>query len=236
MMTPHLKKFLIASFFGILAAPLALCAANVSNLRCENLENPDGIDSTQPRLSWMLHSPERDQMQSAYEVLVASSTKQLNANTGDLWDSGKISSDQSIQIPYAGKTLAARAECFWKVRVWDQDGKASDWSKPAHWTMGLISKTDWGAAKWIGLDGKDVTKSLENTSWIWSFGGEPDKSAAPATNYFRRVVTIPAGRTITSAKFQYTGDNEGRGWINEFDLGARNNPHTVKFNDITTRL
>jgi alpha-L-rhamnosidase len=235
-MTPRFKKSLTALFFAILATPLALHAASVSDLRCENLKNPEGIDSTQPRLSWMLHSSGRNQAQIAYEILVASSAKQLDANTGDLWDSGKISSDQSIQIPYAGKTLPARADCFWKVRVWDQDGKASSWSKPAHWTMGLLSKADWGNAKWIGLDGKDVTKSLENTSWIWSPGGAPQTSAAPATNYFRRVVTIPAGRTITSATFQYTGDNEGRGWINEFDLGARNNAHTVKFNDITTRL
>src|SRR6185312_4963502 len=235
-MTPPLKKFLIASLFGILATPLAFCAASVSDLRCENLANPEGVDSNQPRLSWMLHSSDRNQMQSAYEVLVASSAKRLDAGAGDLWDSGKISSDQSIQIPYAGKTLASRADCFWKVRVWDQDGKVSSWSEPAHWTMGLLSKADWGNAKWIGLDGKDDTKSLENTSWIWSPGGDPEKSAAPATNYFRRVVTIPAGRTITSARFQYTGDNEGRGWINEFDLGARNSPRTVKFNDITTRL
>ena len=102
--------------------------------------------------------------------------------------------------------------------------------------MGLILTADWGGAKWIGLDGVDVTNYLANTSWIWSPGEAPDKSAPLATNYFRRVVTIPAGRVITSARFQYTGDNEGRGWINDFDLGARNNFRTVKFNDITTRL
>ena len=235
-MTPQFKKHFAGLLFAILAAPLTLRAASVSELRCENLENPSGIDSTQPRLSWILHSSGRDQLQTAYQVLVASSAKQLDADNGDLWDSGKTSSDQSIQIPYAGKTLASRTDCFWKVRVWDQDGKVSGWSEPAKWSMGLLSKADWGNAKWIGLEGKQVEKSLENTSWIWSPGGEPEKSAIPATNYFRRVVTIPAGRVITSATFQYTGDNEGRGWIDEFDLGARNNPHTVKFNDITTRL
>ncbi len=232
----RLKKLLAALTFGFVAAQTALAAVTIGELRCENLENPQGIDATQPRLSWKLHSSARGQMQTAYQVLVASSQKDLSANKGDLWDSGKVASDQSIQIPYAGQPLTARAECFWKVRVWDQAGKASDWSKPAQWTIGLLSPNDWGGAKWIGLDGVDATNFLANTSWIWSPGGEPATSAAAGTNYFRRVVTIPAGRTVTGARFQYTGDNEGRGWIDEFDLGARNNPHTVKFNDITTRL
>src|SRR5690348_2414771 len=100
-MTPQFKKHFAGLLFAILATPLTLRAASVSELRCENLENPSGIDSTQPRLSWILHSSGRDQLQTAYQVLVASSAKQLDADNGDLWDSGKTSSDQSIQIPYA---------------------------------------------------------------------------------------------------------------------------------------
>jgi alpha-L-rhamnosidase len=233
---PRFKKLLAGLLIALFATQTIVSAVTIDDLRCENLENPLGIDVTQPRLSWKLHSNVRDQTQSAYQILVASSEKGLAAGNGDLWDSRKVSSDQSIQIPYAGKTLNSREDCFWKVRVWDQSGKVSDWSKPAHWSIGLLSPADWGNAKWIGLDGAEVTNYLSDTSWIWSPGGEPAKSAAPATNYFRRTVTIPAGRVVTGARFQYTGDNEGRGWINEFDLGARNNPRTVKFNDITTRL
>lgn len=229
------KKLLAGLSFGLFAS-LVLHAATVGELRCEDLINPSGIDAAQPRLSWMLHSSGRDQSQSAYQIIVASSPSQLVANTGDLWDSGKVVSDESIQISYAGKPLTSRAACVWKVRIWDQTGKVSEWSQPAQWTMGLLSLADWDGAKWIGLDGVDVTNYLANTSWIWFPSGAPDKSAPAATNYFRRVVTIPAGRVITGARFQYTGDNEGRGWIDEFDLGARNNFRTVKFNDITTRL
>jgi len=120
--------------------------------------------------------------------------------------------------------------------VWDQAGKVSDWSKPALWTIGLLSPTDWGAAKWIGLDGAEG----DQLSLTYKLDLVPrrraSQSAPASTNYFRRIVTIPTGRIVTGARFQYTGDNEGRGWINEFDLGARNNPRTVKFNDITTRL
>ena len=228
------RVLLTAAFLWLATASSIFAATTVGNLRCESLENPPGIDATQPRLSWQLNSTERGQKQTAYQILVASSEKNLAHNKGDLWDSGKISSDQSIQVDYAGKPLESRAQCFWKVRVWDKDGKMSE-SKPAWWTMGLLRAEDWNA-KWIGLDGEDVTNYMAGASWIWCPAGEPEKFAASGTNYFRCVVTIPANRTVKSARFQYTGDNEGRGWIGQFDLGARNNFHTVKFNDITTRL
>ncbi|HLX72252.1 MAG TPA: family 78 glycoside hydrolase catalytic domain [Verrucomicrobiae bacterium] len=230
-----LKK-LFAGLSCLFVAQLCVRAVTVNELRCEDLENPQGIDVAQPRLSWILHSTTQGEVQTAYQVIAASSPEALGADKGDLWDSGKVASSQSIQVDYAGKPVASRGQCFWKVRIWDQNGKASGWSKPGRWTMGLLSPADWGKAKWIGLDGQEGSEYLTNTSWIWFPGGEPDKSAPAGTNYFRRVVTIPAGRTIKSAQFQYTGDNEGRGWLNTSDLGARNNAHTVKFNDITTRL
>jgi alpha-L-rhamnosidase len=215
---------------------MVLGAATLAELRCEDLTNPQGIDTTSPRLSWMFHSSTRDQSQTAYQVLVASSSRKLADNEGDLWDSGKVVSDQSIQVNYAGTALPSRAECFWKVRVWDQAGRISDWSRPAQWSMGLLAQADWNGAQWIGLDGVATTNYLANTSWIWFPSGQPEKSAPAGTNYFRLAVTIPADRIVKSAQFQYTGDSEARGWIGQFDLGARNNFHTVKFNDITTRL
>jgi len=218
------------------AAFYANAAISMGDLCCENLENPLGIDAAQPRLSWILYSTERGQRQTAYQVLVASSGKNLKADNGDLWDSGKISSDQSIQLDYAGKPLTSQLDCFWKVRVWYKDGNVSAWSKSAHWSMGVLNPADWDGAKWIGLDGEDVTNHLAGTSWIWFPAGEPEKSATPGTNYFRKVVVIPAGRRIVRAKFVYTGDNECRGWLNGFDLGARNNFHTVKDNYIAGRL
>ena len=213
--------------FHLVAACIGLHAGlSVGELRCEHLDNPQGIDTTQPRLSWILDSTEHNLKQSAYQVLVASSQDNLAHDNGDLWDSDKVESDESILV---GHPLTSREACFWKVRVWDTNGAASKWSKPALWTMGILNSNDWHA-KWIGLDGEDTTDSLSNTLWIWS-----DDANAP-TNYFRRVVTLPANRAIKRAIFEYTGDNECRGWIGEFDLGARNNFKTVKWNDITTRL
>jgi alpha-L-rhamnosidase len=214
----------------LLTAVRTFAAVFVGELRCEHLENPQGIDAAQPRLSWQLASDERGVKQGAYQILVASSAAKLKSGEGDLWDSGKIISDESILVAYAGQPLASREECFWKVRVWDENGKISAWSKPALWTMGVLNPADWDAAKWIGRDDADTTNNLSGTSWIWS------EDANAPTNYFRRVITIPADKKIKRAVFEYTGDNECRGWIGQFDLGARNNFKTVKWNDISTRL
>ena len=220
----------------ILATCLRLNAAtSVSELRCEHLVNPMGIDTTQPRLSWMLHSSDYDEKQSAYEILVATSESKLKSGAADLWDSGKTSSSESILVPYAGKPLISRMECFWSVRVWDAHGSVSKWSKPAFWTMGILDVNQWHA-KWIGLDGVNMTNLFNGTSWIWFPENEPQIVAPIETNYFRRIVSIPANRKIKQAIFEYTGDKECRGWLDQFDLGARNNFKTVKWNDITTRL
>jgi hypothetical protein len=118
------------------------------NLRCEYRVEPRGVDAGLPRLSWTLESAQRAERQSAYQILVASTLARLEANDADLWDSGKVASRESINIPYAGKPLVSYQRCYWKVRVWDQGGSASDWSPAASWSMGILQPEDWHAA-WI---------------------------------------------------------------------------------------
>ena len=77
-------------------------------------------------MSWILESSSPNEKQTAYEVVV-----------DGLWDSGRVESDQSIQIEYGGKELAPATRYTWKVRVWDAEGNASDWSKPATFSTGL---------------------------------------------------------------------------------------------------
>ena len=127
----------------------------LADLRCEYLVDPLGIDVGKPRLSWQLESGQRGQKQTAYRLLVASSKEQLDKNTGDLWDTGKVDSDQSIHVVYDGKKLTSRMQCFWKVMVWDKDGKPSTPSEPAEWSMGLLKVVDWQGAKWIGIEKQD---------------------------------------------------------------------------------
>ncbi|MGB2824433.1 MAG: family 78 glycoside hydrolase catalytic domain, partial [Phycisphaerae bacterium] len=121
-------------------------------LRCEYRIDPLGIDVKRPRLSWIVESDRRCQKQTAYRILVASSEVLLAADKGDLWDSGKVASDATAQIVYAGGPLRSRMRCWWKVRVWDASGRPSAWSSPAAWTMGLLREADWKQARWIGFD------------------------------------------------------------------------------------
>ena len=122
-----------------------------TNLLCENLQNPLGIDVTAPRLSWLNHLPERGGGQTAYQVLVASSPAILAQNQGDLWNSGKVVSDQSVLVAYAGQPLVSGEAAYWMVRVWDENGNASAWSPSAMWSMGLLNASDW-TAQWIGMN------------------------------------------------------------------------------------
>ncbi|RKZ12185.1 hypothetical protein DRQ53_15115 [bacterium] len=123
-------------------------SVTVSNLSCEYLTDPIGIDEKNPRLSWQLKSGQRGQKQTAYRVLVASSKEKLDKSTADFWDTGKVKSDQSILVAYDGRELVSRTHCFWKVMSWDKDGNPSKWSETAEWSMGLLKSGDW-TAKWI---------------------------------------------------------------------------------------
>src|SRR3974390_1751132 len=112
----------ILTLVAVLLADIFSSAMSTQNLRCEYLTNPLGLDAASPRFSWILTSDERGEKQTAFQILVASSVKKLKADTGDLWDSGKVDSDETSQIAYAGKPLVSRESCFWKVRAWDRNG------------------------------------------------------------------------------------------------------------------
>ncbi len=148
---------LVARCAGLLfVAVVSSCSAAVADvtprdLKCEYRRNPLGIEASRPRLSWALVSEQRAQRQSAYQVLVASSPELLASDQGDLWDSGKVASSESIGVVYAGKPLSARARAYWKVRVWDQDQAASAFSDPAWWEAALVAPAGWRAA-WIRRD------------------------------------------------------------------------------------
>ena len=144
-----IRILLLAGIF-ISAACKVEGAVDVLDLRVETRTNPLAVDLLHPRLSWKIQSDERGIKQDSYRVIVASSLEKLESGEGDLWDSGKVSSDASIQIPYNGKNLMSRTKCFWKVKVWCGKDESS-WSKTAAWQTGLMEDNDW-KAKWIGLD------------------------------------------------------------------------------------
>jgi len=144
--------------FKLLLLTLVMCLTSCDSeskvalidLRCEYRTNPLGIDNTAPRLSWKLleDNQERGQKQTAYQVLVASSLDKLKNNTGDVWDSGKVESNQSVNNTYQGTELESAKQYFWKVKIWDKDGVASKWSDYGKFSMGLLKQSDW-KGDWI---------------------------------------------------------------------------------------
>jgi alpha-L-rhamnosidase len=145
------------------------------HLRCEYLHNPRGIQTAAPRLSWSLSSSRRGARQSAYRIIVSSTEPGLSSGEGNVWDSGKISSGDSIGIEYKGATLASGETCYWKVQTWDESGKSAPGLNTALWQMGLLNPSDW-KAKWISAD------TPLNT--------QVDGDTLPPLPYFRRAFDI----------------------------------------------
>jgi alpha-L-rhamnosidase len=129
----------------------ALASSQPAALRCENLVNPLGLAEPQPRFSWEMESSRRAESQTAWQIIVAGSPVLLARGTGDLWDSGRVSGDETTGIEYNGQPLQSNERCYWKVRLWDRDGNPSAWSAPATWSMGLLQPGDW-KSEWIGYD------------------------------------------------------------------------------------
>jgi alpha-L-rhamnosidase len=140
--TPVMKKIffvLVISFFAIEGS----AQLSVMNLRLENRINPVGMDVQTPRFSWQLNSGGKNLMQTAYEIRVTN-----KSGKSAIWNSGKQTTDQSVYVPYSGRSLQSATTYYWQVRVWDNKGNISGWSDQAFWQTGLLQKDDW-KAKWI---------------------------------------------------------------------------------------
>jgi alpha-L-rhamnosidase len=197
----------------------------VANLRCEYRKDPLGVDVKAPRLSWIVTAEtlgqgavaQRGQKQTAYHVLVAGDAASLARDQGELWDSGRVESDETTAIVYAGKALPSHQPCYWKVRAWDKDGRPSAWSKSALWSMGLLDPSDWAGAEWIGSNKSRQMElpeaPLGGAKWIWHAG---DKGANKPKGYRLFVTTwrLPPGARVEKAELIATGDDSFRFTIN----------------------
>lgn len=198
-------------------------------LRCENRLDPLGIDVLQPRLSWTLISKERGQVQTAYHIQAASKLDLLKDGQADLWDSGRVESSQTFGIVYAGRKLQSGMDCWWRVRVWAKDGRPSDWSRPARWTMGLLEPTDW-SAQWIGLDVQTEPQPapavIQQARWIWSDAGAAG-GTEPGRCFLRKTFDLPAGWAVKSATAWMTADDSFQAFLNGHILRSFGDHRTV---------
>jgi alpha-L-rhamnosidase len=209
-----LSKALLVLVMILGIAGTVFSEITITETRCEYARNPIGIDVLKPRLSWKMASDVRGQKQTAYQILVASSPELLREDKSDLWNSGKIKSDNSVQVEYNGKELTSGLRCYWTVRVWDKDDKPSNWSKAAFWEMGLLNPEDW-KAEWISFtSGDSLSEVLSGLNWIWFPEGDPRTSAPAEARFFRKTIIIPSGANIKDAMAFITADDQFILYIN----------------------
>jgi alpha-L-rhamnosidase len=167
-------------------------------LRCEYFENPIGLDEPRPRFCWQMTDPRRGARQSAYRVLIASSPSQLEWEKGDVWDSGKVQSDESIHVEYAGPKLATARRYFWQVRVWDHLDQPTPWSAVQFFEMGLLEASDWKGS-WIAAPGIPAPAQEAKSGGGGDKAG--DKSYQPCP-YLRK--TFEAANHVVRARIYIT--------------------------------
>jgi len=162
------------------------CILAITRPTCEQLSNPIGIDTPQPRFSWQLKTPCPDQQQVAYHIIVSSTLEKLQQQEADVWDSQKVSSSQTLHIPFEGIKLKTAQSYFWKVRVWNAEEIPGDWSAAQQWTMGLVDE-DAKQARWIGSDIplEEASEEQKHAAHYFStsFKTEKNKSITQATAF-----------------------------------------------------
>ena len=228
-----MKKSFLYTFILIASLCFSLAKAqnkiSVTNLQCEMLHNPEGIDVLQPRLSWQINADVNDVKQTACQILVASTLENLNANKADLWDSGKVESNESVNVIYKGKTLESRKEAFWKVKVWTNKGEIQS-NEIAHFSMGILTYSEWKSTRWIGYEKLSKDDSVSQYSRL-------------SARYLRKEIDLK--KQIKSAKVYIIGMGLYEFYINGTKIGdqvlapvATDYTKNVKYNvfDVTSQL
>ena len=145
-------RFIAAISVLLFTVNLHSQAIEAVKLTCEYKVDPVGIETTSPGLSWQLQSSKRNVSATAYRIIVADDITLLKKDSGNIWDSKKVISNETLLVPFKGEKLQPVKTYYWKIMVWDNNNNESAWSKEAQWQMGLIAKEDWKGAGWIAYD------------------------------------------------------------------------------------
>jgi alpha-L-rhamnosidase len=175
----HLTSLIVSVLLIFSTNLFAAIKTEVKELVTEYRTNPMGMDVQKPRLSWKIVSSGENMLQSAYEIRVTDQSPKGKL----LWTSGKVNSDQSVNVVYEGPALKSMQRVYWQVRIWDNKGKATAWSTPAWWEMGILETEAWKAS-WISMEGETEAK-----------GSKPSQ-------YFRK--DFAAAKSIKSARVYVT--------------------------------
>lgn len=228
-----MKKSFLYTFILIASLCFSLAQAQskirVTNLQCEMLNNPEGIDVVQPRLGWQIKSDVNDLKQAGYQIMVASTLENLNTNKADLWDSGKVESNESVNIIYNGKKLGDRQNAFWKVTVFTNKGEIKS-VENAHFSIGILTYADWKSTRWIGYEKLSKVDSVSQYSRL-------------SARYLRKEINLK--KQVKSAKVYFMGMGLYELYINGNKIGDQvlapvptDYTKNVKYNvfDVTSQL
>jgi alpha-L-rhamnosidase len=201
---PKLAIFLLTLVAAAQASPV--------HLRTNALESPLGIDTPHPTFSWQSDAPTPNWMQSAYEVLVATDVKNLHPSKADAWDSGRVSSSESVDIAYDGTAIKPKQRYVWQVLTWDDKGKQTT-SAPTWFETGLMSAADW-KAQWITRKDLVAEQELKAIRWIWLANSDAMHVPSATPAYFRyhlHLNAIPGAASLhVLARGQFTARVNGQ--------------------------
>jgi len=209
---PKLRQLGFAVCFLALSILAAAAVDKPTGLLCDSLVTPLGVDDIKPLLSWQLQDDRFGAKQTSYQIQTASQVSLLTSDKPDIWDSGRVRSDQSVGIEYGGPALQPSKRYFWRVKIWDKDGRLYPVSDVSWWETGLLDSKNW-RAKWIGYE-QDEHRALReaNAIWVTNPGSDDYKDSGDTHHNFRFVVDAPAG--FRHANLYVTGEDTAAAWIN----------------------
>jgi len=197
-----------------LLLPAAKTSSEPVELRVDNLKTPLGIDDPAPRFSWQLLDPARGARQTAFEIQVASRAELLRQNKADLWESGRIASDRSLNVNYAGAQLVPSTRYYWQVTVWNAAGKPYPKSRINWWETGLLKPEAW-RAQWIGYETAEES-AVRHAPAEWIVNPEAQALGAEKgteQHYaYRQAVAI--SKPVLRAALYATGQDTVAAWVN----------------------
>ncbi|MBD3255977.1 MAG: Bacterial alpha-L-rhamnosidase [Candidatus Lokiarchaeota archaeon] len=159
-------------------------------LKTEYWNSPIGIDTKKPRFSWILSHPERKQSQSAYRIILSSKKNLTEERNGDLWDTGKVQSTETVNISYEGQPLKSDERYYWRVKWWDKKNRESEFSEIGYFETAILDESDW-KADWITAEAftnRKTKKKYQYRTGLTAFSG---KMRLYLGVYLRKSFTIP---------------------------------------------
>jgi alpha-L-rhamnosidase len=159
-----LRNLLLISLF-FLTTFGAWAQLQVTSLTIDGRPSPTGIDNPQPRLSWIIQSDQANTTQQSYELRAALTDADVRRGRKLVWNTGRVSSSQSVHIPYQGEPLESHQRIYWQVRVTDNHGEKSKWSETAYFEMGKLNSNDW-KADWITPTWEEDPKKSEPSPYL----------------------------------------------------------------------